>query len=107
GNTPETGCSGSTSCDPCPSPPMFSISICTPEGQCDFLCPQPYMRSGMACTCTQECCSDAEGQPGNVCVFNSCGTCDDFNCLRVCMLQCPSAFGMGACINNHCQCDPC
>jgi len=101
GNTPETGCSGSTTCDPCAAPPMFANGICTPEGQCDFLCMPPYTKGDMACTCTTECCSDPDCASPNICFHAQCDACTiacPFKCLEE--KGCP-----GHCDSDQCQCD--
>lgn len=101
GNTPETGCSGSTTCDPCPAAPKFASSICSPAGKCDFWCTPPYVASGNACTCLSGCCSDAECDAGTVCLLNKCQVCDTVSCAFECLDKkiCP-----GSCVDNQCQC---
>ncbi|AKT42591.1 uncharacterized protein CMC5_068180 [Chondromyces crocatus] len=79
GNTPQTGCAGSTTCSPCVAP-SNGVAVCTPDGLCDFQCNTPYQKNGGACQCTNQCCSNNDCQGGLSC---SNGVC-------VCQAQCCS-----------------
>jgi hypothetical protein len=48
GNTPSSGCSKSTTCDPCPVP-ANATGTCTAGGDCSFNCNAGYSKQGDAC----------------------------------------------------------
>jgi hypothetical protein len=83
-------------------------STCTANGQCDFSCNFGYNKSGNACVCAQQCCSNADCAAGETCSGGVCtgggGMCDDADCQAQCFLMCFPMFGIGACNGNICDC---
>lgn len=112
GNTPQTGCFGSSNCAPCMAAPVNSTSICTDNGTCDFTCGGGYVKNGNACVCgTAVCCADSDcGGNGSTCVGGNCtvpATCDGFQCATSCLAYClftKGTPGLGACLFGNCNC---
>jgi hypothetical protein len=109
GNTPATGCFTSVSCSPCVAP-ANGTSSCTAAGVCDFSCNFGYNKSGNACVCAQQCCSNADCPAGETCAGGVCsgggGMCDANDCQAQCFLICfpQMKIGFGTCNGNVCDC---
>lgn len=114
GNTPQTGCYGSTTCTACDgnAVPTGGILICNAQGACDFDCTTGYTKSGNQCVCQTQCCSDADCASGEVCMNGTCqgstttggGSCDPNACTAGCLVMCFPGFGVGICLGGACQC---
>ena len=103
GNTPETGCFLSWSCQPCPTV-AHAISTCTPSGQCAHQCSPPYTPNGNQCVCPTQCCDPADCQPPAVCTNGQCvgGACDPTMCLFDCLVN---GYAQGVCdAQGNCVC---
>lgn len=87
-NTPESGCYGSSSCEPCPSP-ANGAAICSEAGVCDVTCNDPYVKSGSHCECPTECCiPDDCTDEDTECVEGACvDLCVKVNCIAKCLLE--------------------
>lgn len=102
GNTPDTGCTTSVSCSPCPSP-VNGMAACAINGTCDVTCNAPYVKSGGSCVCGAACCADADCN-GGTCVNGQCqAACNQAACAAICIIQCMKP-GLGVCQNNKCVC---
>ena len=100
GNTPQTGCYQSTSCNPCPFV-TNGTTKCTNDGLCDFDCAAPYVKSGSICSCPTQCCSNADCSGGATCENGQCvEPCDQVLCTALCLIQ----NKVGLCQNNQCVC---
>jgi len=106
GNTPDTGCFGSTNCTACPTP-LNGASKCDTAGQCDFYCNVGYTKSGSQCVCMTACCIDTDCSNGQTCSGGTCSTpCDQTQCQFTCTFQCATMnkIGTGTCTANGCTC---
>jgi hypothetical protein len=105
GNTPETGCSQSASCEPCPVP-AHAAPACTETGSCDFTCLDDYHEVDGQCRCALECCSSLDCSGGLVCSGGTCQPppCYALDCIETCVwsLKCG-----GICVGDTCTCFPC
>jgi len=103
-NTPETGCLTSQTCAPCAAV-ANGKTTCNAQGLCDVSCNSGYNKSGNACVCPQQCCSNAECAAGQTCNAGTCGggggTCDDAACFAQCVIM--GKFG-GVCAGGTCTC---
>jgi hypothetical protein len=112
GNTPQTGCSASSSCSPCPDAPLHGALTCSAAGQCDFTCTGNYQKSGNSCSCATQCCTDADCGNGSTCQGGTCSAppppaCDANACVATCVATCiiQGKLGIGICLpDNSCGC---
>lgn len=101
GNTPNTGCYQSTTCDPCPTPGN-GTSTCTGDGLCDIQCYPPYVRDGDQCVCGAECCSPTDCPfPWQECDGGDCA-CEQGLCIQFCAFQ--LKVGMCEPLFDNCLC---
>jgi hypothetical protein len=105
GNTPETGCWQSASCESC-TPPAHATSTCTEEGACDFACADDYHLVDGQCRCALECCTSLDCTGDNICSGGTCGPppCYSLDCLGTCLLSLQCG---GICLGDTCTCFPC
>jgi hypothetical protein len=120
GNTIDTGCSASTTCDPCPTP-THGTAVCATQGTCDLKCDTGYQANATKTDCEAippppECCNDSECPFATICLDGYCrspfaSACDPARCNVFC--QCttggtPQSTGM--CNLNvivwECLCSP-
>ncbi|MEM9691244.1 MAG: hypothetical protein AAGA56_01745 [Myxococcota bacterium] len=107
GNTPDTGCTESADCLPCPTDPN-GMAVCSDDGYCEIQCTAPFVDSGGMCECPTECCGDADCttgtcQPDGTCGGGSGGSCapgsaDFITCTGLCLLL------MDVCNPQTCLC---
>jgi len=131
GNTIQTGCWKSATCDPCPAPAANGVAVCTAGGICTAQCDANYTLEGTNCVCKATCCSNTEcadagqvcqngvcvsggnggsgtggsgGSSGKNCNPSSCNAIEDYNCL----LNCASNLCFACtCSPGNCQCSDC
>lgn len=103
GNTPQTGCYQSTSCNPCPFV-TNGTTKCTNDGLCDFDCAAPYVKSGSICSCPTQCCSNEDCSNSFLCENGQCvEPCDQALCTALCLIQ--NKYGVClARLGNQCVC---
>ncbi|MFS8071404.1 MAG: hypothetical protein ACMG6S_33960 [Byssovorax sp.] len=111
GNTPQTGCFGSSNCLACPPAPVNGTASCAADGTCDFTCGASYTKQGGSCVCSFACCTNADCGAGSACVGGSCSapqpTCDQGACTAGCLASClfgQGTPGIGICMNSACTC---
>lgn len=99
GNTPQTGCFTSSTCVAC-TPPQNGTAICSIDGECDFTCPAGYQQNGNACSCAQQCCSNADCPAGETCGGGVCSgpACDMNACIAQCIIMGCVGICMGDCV---------